>query len=39
MNMGTPHPSRNQGKILKFRGIKRVKGVGFLIFVVDTPLI
>ena len=25
MNMGTPHTSRNQGKILKFHGIERVK--------------
>ena len=24
MNMGTPHPSKNQGKILKSHGIKRV---------------
>ena len=23
--MGTPHTSRNQGKILKFHGIERVK--------------
>ena len=26
MNMGTPHPSRNQGKILKSHGIERVNG-------------
>ena len=25
MNMNTPHPSRNQGKILKFHRIERVK--------------
>ena len=27
MNMGTPHPSRNQGKVLKYHGIERVNGI------------
>ena len=32
MNMGTPHPCRNQGKILKSHGIERVKLPGVAIF-------
>ena len=27
MNIGTPHPSRNEGKILKSHGIERVKAI------------
>ena len=30
MNTGTPHPSRNQGKILKSPGIERVKPKSFV---------
>ena len=38
MNMGTPHPSRNQDKILKSHGIERVN-YGFNPFTTEPPAI